>query len=83
MNTMTQAHLEGLYVQTHRYQEGTKSTQKILRNGSKMRRSTTNPLPHTSIACKAKADQTNKNLHPTVGSRFVAKETRKTESRIP
>ena len=45
MNTMTQAHLEGSYVQMHRNQEGTTSIQKIPRNGSKRRRFTTHPLP--------------------------------------
>ena len=54
MKTMTQAHLEGLYVRMQRNQEGTKSIQKNLRNGSKIPRFTTHS--HTSTTCKAKAD---------------------------
>ena len=45
MNTMTQTHLEGLYMQMHRNQEGTKPIQKIPRNGSKTRRFTTHSPP--------------------------------------
>ena len=51
MNTMTQAHLEGLCAHTRRNQEGTKSIQKILRNGSKIRRFTSQA--HTSTTCMA------------------------------
>ena len=70
LNTMTQAHLERLYVQMHRNpEEGKKFIQKFLKNGTKVRRFTTHP--HTSIPCKTKAGQTNKNLPPTVGSTFV------------
>ena len=54
MNTMTHAHHEGPYMQVHRNPEGTKSIQKRLKNGYKLRRFTTHS--HTSMTRKAKAD---------------------------